>query len=453
MNQKYPIPVKVRNDSSSQEPQEPIRKVLVIGHGDLANRQRPTYEHWLNEGVEVHCADVYSVQLDDCLEGIHRYVLPGEKHKLAALGPDHFDLLCVNNVPELHIATALEYNTLARQIIIQKPQDLNFPLIRTMAEARGYEDFRNKAKIHDHYRNKGVVPALLKVLADLHTDYGQFRRLLFFLTESKSVNDEVERAASLKCGMIQDLGVHMLSLLLDCIPVGVEWEDERGSDRLHRRLGGEIEVVHCPKLRVQNSILGDHVETFAAIDLRICERIEFPAGTQWAKERLHTFDVLIVVGKGLAIEQGISRDLKVIVAEYERNGYEAMVDLMAQGIQGIQDYLPEGGQEINKHHGGLNRPLLLISPNPPEHALRGLGGLDYQQWQDFSFAQHIASNVEIAQKLESPVYMQAYPPQRPLGDLVRGLATEGQIRPTWGNLEPLTRYSSIAISRSEDYYA
>jgi hypothetical protein len=452
MRRTYPIPAVASDDASGQGPQEPIGKVLVIGHGDLAKRQRPTYEHWLNEGVEVHCADVDPRQLDDCLDGIHRYRLPDEKHRLAALGPDYFDLVCVNNFPEVHIATALEFNTLARQIVIQKPQDLNFPLISTMSRARGYGDFRHKAKIHDHYRNKSAVAALKRALTNLHADYGQFRRLLFFLTESKSVNDEVDRAASLECGMIQDIGVHMLSLLLECIPLGMEWHDDPGGERLHRRLSGEIEVVECPRLRMQNSVLGDHVETFSAIDLRIFERIEFPAGSRWAKPRQHMFDVLIVIGKGLAIEQGVSQDLKVIVAQYERNGYEAVVDLSTQGTQGIQDYLAEGGEEINKHHGGLNRPLLLASPNPPTHALRGFGGTEYQQWQDFSAAQHVASIVQIAQQLESGAYMDAYPTQRPLGDLLRELAAKRRIRSTWGDLGPLTRYL-IKMPQPEDCFA
>jgi hypothetical protein len=452
MNHKHmqPSSINVRDNSSSLEIVEPIRKVLIIGHGDLAVRQASTYEHWLNEGVEVHCADVDSSKLIDCLEGAHRYLLPHEKQRLTALGPNYFDLLCVNNVPELHLVTALEFSTYARQIVIQKPQDLNFPLINTIATARGYEDFRTKVKIHDHYLNKGAVIALLEVLADLHTDYGQFRRLMFFLTESKSVNDELDRAASLECGMIQDIGVHLLSLLLECISMGVEWRDSPISERLHRRLSGKVQILACSKLRMQNSILGDRVETFAVIDSKVIEKIEFLSGTSFARQRPHEFDVLIVVGKGLTVEQGVSGDLKVIVAEYER-GYEAVVDLMTQGTLGIQEYLPRGGQEINKHHGGLNRPLLLISPNPPEHALDGLGGLDYPQWQDFSSAQCVASNIETAKRLHSPPYMDAYPPQRPLGDLLRELTVKGRIRPIWGDVGPLIRYL-IKTPRPEDYY-
>lgn len=51
------------------------------------------------------------------------------------------------------------------------------------------------------------------------------------------------------------------------------------------------------------SILGDNIETCAVMDLRVTEGIEFPAGHPNARRFKHTFDVLIVVGKGLAIEQ------------------------------------------------------------------------------------------------------------------------------------------------------
>jgi hypothetical protein len=366
------------------------------------------------------------------------------------LGHNYFDVLFVNNVPELHLVTALECSTLAKRIIIQKPQDLNFPLIRTIAAANGFQDFRDKTVIHDHYRNKGGVPALLNVLPDLHRDYGQFRRLLFFLTECRSVNDEVDRAPSLKCGMIQDLGVHMLTLFLECMALGTKWEDRRDSDNWHERTNAEVEVVACPKLHVLSSILGD-AETFAAIDLRVKELIEFPAARPGPTKRERNLDALIVVGKGLAIEQGVNEDLKVVVAQFERGeGYEAVIDLATQEPSGIQQYLTQGGQEVNKLHGGLNRPLMLISPNPPVHALEGLGGAGYQQWQGLPFAESVATIVQAAKQLLPASYVGGYLAGRPLGDLLRELATGNHVRPIWGDLGPLTRYL-IRMPRPQNY--
>ena len=114
---------KPRNGSRGR-PNLDLRKLLVIGHGELALRQQPTYEHWLNENVEVHCADVSAARLDDCLDGIKRYVLPDDEARLLRAAP--FDYLFINNVPDLHLASALQYGTYAKSIIIQKPQVCRF---------------------------------------------------------------------------------------------------------------------------------------------------------------------------------------------------------------------------------------------------------------------------------------------------------------------------------------
>jgi hypothetical protein len=439
----YPIP-KLSEDSDVQSLSEPIRSVTVLGHGDLAERQKPVYEHWLKEGVEVHCADTDPSKLEDCIEGINRYVLPHDEQRLVKTISDGIDLLCVNTVPELHLVNALQWGTFARQIIIQKPQDLNFPLIKTIARARGYEDFRRKSQIHDHYRNKGVVPALWHAVPALLTERGQFRRMLFILTESKSVNEERHRAASLTCGMIQDLAVHTIDLLLETLLAGARWRDVDDAEKIYGRVNGEIQVMACHRLREMYSVLGIQVETFAAIDLHIVERIEFPFGQRTANHWVNEFDVLIVVGKGLSVEQGISGDVKVAAIEFERQGgFDVWIDLKSLAVQGFQNHLPQGGGELNRHHGGLNRPFFLISPNPPKHALIGMGGRDYQQYQTLSMGGHVAENTQMAIQKACSGGMWAYPRGRPLGDLLRELAAQKQvIRPVWRDLEPLTRYLS-----------
>lgn len=437
----YPIPHFSVSDLETPWPAQPIRSVLVVGHGALAARQEPVYFHWLANGVDVHCADIDSSKLDGCLDGIHRYVLPEDERLLTKAIPEGVDLLCVNNIPELHLVTAIQWHNFARHIIIQKPQDLNYPLIKTVACADGLSHFRRKTKIHDHYRNKGVAPALWTALPSLITERGQFRRILLFLTEPKSVNDELQRAESLKCGMIQDLAVHMIDLLFSTLNASGEWRNSRDDERLHRRVGGTIEIKACHKRRELSSNLGDDVETFAAIDLSVTEVIEFPAGEKEAKTRERHFDVLIVVGKGVTVEQGIEGDVKLIVAEFERGeGYEAWVDFKTLTINGFQNLLPDGGTEINRHHGGLNRPLFLISPNPPAHTLQGLGGSEYAQWQALSMGQHVAAMAHSAKQIGSSSYMDAYPPRRPLGDLLKELATGNHIRPAWSDLAPLARY-------------
>lgn len=85
MKQKLANPFKTKDHPAYQATHNLTRKVLVIAHGDLATRQRPTYQHWLKRGVEVHGADVDPAKLEDCLDGIHRYVLPDEKQRLISI--------------------------------------------------------------------------------------------------------------------------------------------------------------------------------------------------------------------------------------------------------------------------------------------------------------------------------------------------------------------------------
>lgn len=448
----FPMPAKVAIPGDL-EINDPIQRVLVIGHGDLAVRQRPTYEHWINQGVEVHCADVDPTKLDDCLEGVQRYDLsdPSEARRLLSVGYDGYDLLLVNNFPGIHLATALTYSAFAKHIIIQKPQDLNYPLIRTIQTAAGFEGFRRKVKVHDHYRNKDSVPALLQVLPQLHRDYGRFQKLAFFLTESKDINDEEARAGSLDCGMIQDLAVHMFDLLFETIAVGTQWTNSKEDERLHKRVGGTIRVVACPQFHRTNSILGDHVETFAAIDMNVTEKIEFLTKGKNPIINFHSYDVLIVVGKGLSVEDGVTGDLKVIAAEFERPGFDIKIDLSSHGTVGIQNYLPSG-REINRRHGGMNRPLMLISPNTPKHALEGFGAADHSQWQTLQLSGEVAFAADVSKKTYSQS-LPAYPPGRALGDFIRELATGalGAIRPIWGNFRPLSTYM-IKLPKSSEYY-
>lgn len=440
----YLVPTRSNLEIPSLPSPETIRKIAIIGHGAVAERQLPSHQLWLEQGVEIHAADVDPAKLDDCPKEMSRYVLPQEEERMLRAGP--FDMLFVNNFPELHLITALTYATHAKLIVIQKPQDLNFPLIRTINQARGYEHFRPRTVIHDHYRNKGAIPAVLRELPTLLQRYGRFRRILFFLTEAKSVNDEWERAPSLMCGMIQDLAVHMIDIMLEYLIAASEWRHREGDDRLTRRKNCAITLMNCVKLREQNSVLGDYVETFAALDLRVIEDLEFPADHRLAQKVRHEFDVLVVVGKGLAIEQGVPEDIKATVIEFER-GDDLFVtaDLLTQGIQGIS------GADINQNHGGLNRPLMLTLPNPPPHALQGLGGLDFPQWQSFSAGQYVASIVEGAQLL-TPAVEKGYPYRRPLGDLLTKLASsEHRIRPIWGNLPPLTNFQ-IKMPRPDPYF-
>lgn len=166
-----------------------LSKVLIVGHGSFSMRQRPSYSQWVAEGVEVHCADVDPRHLETCPDGVIQHDL-SEVPESQLLKTAPFDLVLVNNYPQLHLATALKYSSsCSGHIIIPAPHDLNANLISTLASAPGFADFRAQLRIHDHYRNKDAFPAFLEVLPLIHQHYGQFQRICLFLVECRSVND------------------------------------------------------------------------------------------------------------------------------------------------------------------------------------------------------------------------------------------------------------------------
>ena len=74
------------------------------------------------------------------------------------------------------------------------------------------------------------------------------------------------------------------------------------------------------------------------------------------------FPVLIVVGKGVPAEQGITRDLKTIVLSF-RDGAEVALDLDTYGFRGIEDKTLEdaGYTTIDFKQRGIN---YLAPPKP-----------------------------------------------------------------------------------------
>jgi hypothetical protein len=437
----FPISYSITDDTPVGWPTDPITSVLVIGHGALAKRQQAMYSHWLSQGVTIHCADINESKLEDCPDAIKRYVLPRDEAALKKAISDEVDLLCINNFPNEHIATALMWCMFAKRIVIQKPQDLNLQLIAEIGASKGLDVFRRKTVVQDHYRNKGVSPALRKALPSLLTQRGPLQRLIFVLTEPISVLDELDRAGSLQCGMIQDLAVHMLDCLLGLVDAGTEWQNSVDDDRLHRVIACEGRIAGCHRRRELHSSLGDDVETFAAIDLEIRQTIEFPAGSG-RPGHIHPFDALIVVGKGIGVEDNLkAAPLKFVSAEFAMGGgFDAWIDFRTLTVHGFEDHLPQKGQEVNRQHGGLNRPFLLIGPNPPAHATFGLGGTHEELWQSLPASCDVARIAQAARERNSAEHIATYRPGRALSDLLRELVSLDVIRRQWGRLDPFTKY-------------
>jgi len=270
--------------------------------------------------------------------------------------------------------------------------------------------------------------------------------MMFFITESKSVLDEKARSNALGCGMIQDLGVHMFDLFLETLIYCNEWKCDPNDDRMARRVGGHIDLMSVAKQVQQNTPFSGGVETFAAIDLRVTEQIAMPirpGQSDISDVPVHdnSFDVLFVLGKGVVPTQGVAKDVKAIVIEHERKGSPTIIDLASLGTIGIPN------DDINTHHGGMNRPLMLLATNPPDHAMERLGGHEYAQWQSFALGMRVAKIANSASSIQ-PGRMSAYINQRPIPDLLHDMVNEGELRSTWSDIRSLQQYSAASIKDS-----
>ncbi len=446
---------------------KPLSKVLVIGQGDLAKRQRPTYEHWLANGVKVHCADINPDKLENSVAGLHTYVLPQDEKAMLNKAP--FDLLYVANIPSYHLKTTLQYGDCARQIIIQKPLH---PGLVTLEHVRQLGNLYPKIVVHDHYRNKSSFAALLN-----HGHQNEIRRMLFFLTETKSVTSEIDRAGALTCGVLLDLGVHMLSLLLDCIKIFASdlapWELKNNFTDQKQVLNTYAKLNEFSLIEISNSYgaqeigcgLGKGVETLAVLDLTVkgvtdmvtekfgvCRKnLDTSHGNAIGSENMIPIDVLIVTGKGIGgtrraseLRHASQGDLKAVVLEFA-DGRTVAADLSSLAVFGLSS------NDVNTQHGGLNRPLLLLSPNPPEHALYGLGGQGYSQWQSFSEAALVCKIAHQAKQL-LPKNLNTYPTGMNIQEYLKQLVLSGELRPIWKDIGNPYRFKIPLSPPMRKYY-
>jgi hypothetical protein len=109
-------------------------------------------------------------------------------------------------------------------------------------------------------------------MPELHAIHGFINQIRVFLVEHRSVNQEWNRRAALECGMIFDLGVHNVTVIQELVPPTLSWTNSHGHQ--FRRERREIEAVTCARGRTSACILqNQEAETFAAIELRITERV------------------------------------------------------------------------------------------------------------------------------------------------------------------------------------
>ncbi len=428
--------------------QAKLQSALVLGTGNLLKRQWKAYEEWLSQGVQLHFADIKHPTHVNIPSRANYVNMDTERTSIGQLATKtkrgKFDYVFVNTVPDLHLALALEFWNVAHRVIIQKPQDTCFPLIRTLGSSTSHLEFLKRTFVWDHYRNKGSVAAFFEHLPKRMSEYGQIKQVVLFITESKNIHDEDSRIGSLRFGMVQDLGVHMFSVFLESLLRADRWNLAPDDKRTQKRTGATITLDHVTKWRQQHAPIPSEAETFAALDFTVHETIARmnEKGGRADSEFPHKFNVLVVLGKGVFPAPGANRDLKTIVVEYEKPGAMSVIDLSSLGVSGLE------GNNINYHHGGLNRPLNLLAPEPSDHALGGLGGLRYPQWQPFRFAEQIASVAHAAQNWPCSD-VPGYEYGKPLPYFIRELTSRGLIADCYKGLADMPLLN-FAVDRTKD---
>ncbi len=343
-------------------------RFLIAGAGAVVEKLEPTWQKFHDLGVRLHAVDIV-----DRPSG--RKALPkgtsfynwknrGEVEKMVNEGLEHpFDFAYLSNFPRVHLATALRLDLITRNFIIPKPVDSNFGFLQTMHEEheRGgaFRDLVSRSCVHDHYRNKPLTSFLRGHIEDLHRRNGYLKTIRIYITEHQTIQTEYSRRESLECGMILDLAPHALSVICEIVPKTLRWVDKQGNT--FRRIDRHFTVVSSIRGRDNHSILHSRdAETFGALHLRVSEDIEFvpKANRQWVEKLNHEFDALIVVGKGVSIQdESAERDLKAIELEFD--GQSVLGNFDTNSISGVIDKSLQTTLEakIDPKHRGLNLPL------------------------------------------------------------------------------------------------
>lgn len=311
----------------ADSPGVPVRHpvILWIGAGSFFRRiaESATFKILLDNGASLSVIDIRpksevrelpchpNVKYFDVSEHAQRkdllYNRLGEQDTL-------FTHCYVANWPQAHILTAVKYSGLCSggDIIITKPLDLNIPLVETI-HSGVFPDIHDKILVDDHYRNKGSIRALHRILPNIQKDQGKLRGFRMWLVEPKTVEEE-NRLEALECGVIWDLATHLISLIqlffLDWPRRGLGMYDQ-GSPTNIRGVRPSVNKVLRMKY-IDCRLKNPDAETLAVIELGIT--FQYKTYADWTDANI---DGLLVVGKGPVCQEGVDRPVKQVDLWFE----------------------------------------------------------------------------------------------------------------------------------------
>lgn len=220
----------------------------------------------------------------------------------------------IANWPQAHLLSGVKYSILCPggDIIVTKPMDLNIPMIETVASGV-FPDLQEKMVVDDHYRNKGSVRELHRILPDLQVKYGKLRGFRIWLVEPVTIEEE-KRLRALECGVIWDLATHFISLIqlyfLDPPYLGLAGYSNSDPERLR---GVQLGIDKVLRTRyVGCELKSPTVETLAVIEVTI--RFEYLTYDGWTPWQISG---LLIVGKGATRGAGITGSIKQFDFNFE----------------------------------------------------------------------------------------------------------------------------------------
>ncbi len=343
--------------------------VGLIGCGDIIKKAAPAVKKMKEQGYRVVAADFIDDPVGLPVAEPDLFFNFGKKAShsefLSLAFRERFRSIYVANPGNAHLPSTLELQHFTDQLIIAKPLDTNVGLISTIRESEqtNYLHLIPKIVIHDHYLNKPGVKFLMEIMPRLQSEFTFLDTIQMYLVERDSIEaGEPHRLEGLRCGMVFDLGVHLLSILRGLVPMGAKWEDKDDKEVICQRTDRSIRVTNCVTGRFGGTFLGKstvvpdrRAETFGVVEFLVKERIVRSTGHELENE----VRVLVVVGKGVPVDQYASRDLKAILLKFQA-GREVVLDIDTHRFNGVDDSVlrDEGYYNLDLTQKGINEPLI-----------------------------------------------------------------------------------------------
>lgn len=323
------------------------QNILWIGCGDLFRRCKPALLTLAEEGAKIVAVDVLPPEQlrSECPFTFFNLAAPEQAREFTELARSQpFEQAYIANLPHQHVLTAWEVARITEGgIVIAKPIDIDLRLV-TNVQTWPY-DQAGRIEVHDHYRNKGGVLLLKRILPDLINRFGQVTRLRFFLVEPQTIEEE-KRLEALECGVILDLMTHLFALLQLLFPIE---ERAREADRpsyskLQINQVARARYRHCQLAKVT-------AETFAAADVTLLWEFLNVSG----RRVVRNIEGLLVCGKGVRPDKDLEQPLKGLEITFE--GQSVWLDLSTHTISPTPRDLVAG--VVHSTESGFNEPVLV----------------------------------------------------------------------------------------------